>query len=64
MDVETDVSSWHWARDYKDYKLQKINGQKKGRAGREREGKRVDTQGHFVTPVRKDWAQGGGLHCT
>lgn len=41
-------------QDYKDYKLQKINGErkgrregkgrKKGRAGGEREEKRVDTQ--------------------
>lgn len=61
-------------QDYKDCKLQKINGErkgrregkgkKKGRAGGEREGKRVDTQGHFVIPVWKDWAQEGGLHCT
>lgn len=35
MDVETNIFLWRWARDYKDYKLQKINGQRKGR----REGK-------------------------
>ena len=24
----------------------------------------MDTQGHFVIPVWKDWAQEGGLHCS
>lgn len=43
MDVETDVFSWRWARDYKDYKLQKINGERKGR--REGKGRKEGQEG-------------------